>query len=271
MRRLRIGGVRVRVHRVAALALLSAASAAAQQPEDLVPPVTPADRAAAFPDVGHHDPRSMMLERPLNYYVLLDQLEAVDTDPDRALAWDVDAWIGRDLSRLVVRSEGQRVDGRTEAAELQLLWSRSFSRWWSWVAGARMDFAPGSDREWAAFGVEGLAPQWFEVEATAYVGDSGDTALRVEAEHEERLTNRLKLQPRIEVEWHGQDDAGRGIGAGLSSAEVGFRLRYEIRPEVAPYVGVAWERKYGRTADFARAAGDDGEDSRIVAGVRLWF
>lgn len=255
---------------IAVAALMSANVGMSQDAGLAVPPPTAEDRAAAFPDLGA-DPHSMMLERPMNYFVLLDQLEVLDTDPDRSLAWDLDAWVGKDLSRLVVRSEGERVDGDTEHADLQLLWSHGFSRWWSWVAGARLDFAPGSDREWAAFGIEGLAPQRFEVEATAYVGDSGDTALRFEAEHEERVTNRLKLQPRIEVEWHGQDDPLRGIGSGLSSVEVGLRLRYEIRREIAPYIGVGWQRKYGRTADFSRAGGDDGEDTSLVVGIRLWF
>jgi copper resistance protein B len=270
MRDAKMPAARLWLRCIAGACLAWATAGAAQEAGSRAATPTPEERAEAFPDLGA-DPHSMMLERPLNYFVLFDRLEFVDTDPDRSLAWDLDAWVGKELSRFVVRSEGRRAAGDTERADLQLLWSRSFSRWWSWVAGARLDFAPGSHRDWAAFGIEGLAPQRFEVEATAYAGEAGDTALRFEAEHEERVTNRLKLQPRIEVEWHGRSDPVRGIGAGLSSVELGLRLRYEIRREIAPYIGIGWQRQYGRTADFARAAGEDGEDTRLIAGIRLWF
>lgn len=256
---------------LAVAAWLAAGAAWAQADDEPVPPVTDEDRAAAFPDLGGADARDMMLERPLNYLVMLDHLEWQDTTPDSAAAWDIDAWVGRDLARLVVRSEGERAGGSTEHADLQLLWGRSFSPWWTWVAGARRDLGHGPERNWAAVGIEGLAPYWFELEATAYVGEAGRTAARLEAEYELLLTNRLVLQPKLELDWYGRDDAQAGIGSGLSSAEAGFRLRYEIRREVAPYLGYVWERKYGTTADFARAEGEDTRDRRLVAGIRLWF
>lgn len=250
---------------------LGAAGARAQSDDAPVPPVTVEDREAAFPDLGGMDAREMMLEEPLNYLVMFDHLERHDTDPDATSVWEVDAWVGGSLDRLRVRSGGERAGGTTEHADLELLWGHAFSKWFNWTAGARRDFGEGPERDWAAFGLEGLAPYWFELEATAYVGEGGRTAARLEAEYEVLLTQRLVLQPKLEAEWHGQDDAARGLGAGLSSTELGFRLRYEIRREIAPYVGYVWERSHGATADFARAAGEDARDHRFVAGIRLWF
>jgi copper resistance protein B len=119
--------------------------------------------------------------------------------------------------------------------------------------------------------VQGMAPYKFEVQATAYVGEGGQTAAQVEVEYDVLLTNRLILQPRIEAIAYGRDDAERGIGSGLSEVDAGLRLRYEIRRDFAPYVGIEWGRSYGRSADFARAEGEEIEDTRLVAGVRFWF
>ena len=234
-----------------------------------LPPITDAERAAAFPDLG--DATHEMMEDPFTTFVLFDRLELQDHDGDALTSFDLDAWFGRGLERLWLRSEGERVAGDTERAEITLLYGRSFARWWDWVAGARRDLEPGPARTWAAFGVQGLAPYRFELEATAFVGEQGRTAARLEAEYELLITNRWILKPLVEVDWYGGSDPARGIGPGLSSAEAGLRLRYEIRRELAPYVGVTREKKFGRTADLARAAGRDTDDSRIVLGVRVWF
>ena len=135
----------------------------------------------------------------------------------------------------------------------------------------RSDFAPGADQNWAAMGVRGLAPYRFDVEATAYLGSGGRAALRLETTFELLVTNRLILEPLLELDWHGQTDAARAVGAGLSDGELGLRLRYEIRREIAPYVGITRVRSFGRTADLARAAGRDSDDTRFVAGLRAWF
>jgi copper resistance protein B len=139
------------------------------------------------------------------------------------------------------------------------------------VAGVRQDFEPGPSRTWAAVGVQGLAPYWFEVELTGYVGASGRTHLRGEVEYELLLTNRLVLQPLLEVELYTKSDPERGIGAGLSTTDVGLRLRYEFKREFAPYIGVTWNNKWGQTGDFAEAAGEDTGGARFVTGLRLWF
>jgi copper resistance protein B len=213
-------------------------------------------------------PTHEMLEDPFNRSVLLDKLEAYHAD---GLRWDVGMWAGRAFDRLSVRSEGERTEGTTDRAEVQLLWTHAVARWWEVAAGARADFAPGSSRNWAAVGIQGLAPFRFGIEATMFVGTGGDTAARFEAEYQLLVTNRLILQPQIELDWYGQSDPLRRIGTGLSSAEAGLRLRYEFRRELAPYIGLVRERRFGGTADFAREAGWDADDSSLVVGVRLRF
>jgi copper resistance protein B len=255
-----------------AVLLFVASTVVAQSPSAYVaPPVTPADREAAFPDVGDMSLAEMMVADPFNRYLLFDRLEAQDGDDGEILNWDFQGWIGRNANRLVIRSEGGHEAGTTDHADLQLLWGRPVARWWDVVAGVRQDFRPGPSQGWAALGVQGLAPYRFELQATAYLGDGGRAAARLEAEYELLITNRLILQPVVELNWYSEDDAARGIGSGLSTAESGLRLRYEFRREIAPYIGLTRERTFGNTSDLARAAGIDTRETRLVAGVRLWF
>lgn len=241
-------------------------SAASQAPRTPIPPITDADREAAKPPAhGHHHGGGVFS------YLLFDRLEVWDADPGAGQAWEAQGWVGTDQHRLWLRSEGERVDGRTESADVEVLYGRPIARWWDLVAGVRHDIAPGRDQNFAAIGVIGMAPYKFEVEATVYVGESGQTAARVEAEYELLLTNRLILQPVIEAEWHGKSDASRGIGSGLGKVETGLRLRYEFTRKFAPYVGLVHERSFGGTADFVRDEGETTRDTRVVAGVRIWF
>lgn len=232
-----------------------------------IPTITDADRAAAFPPLQHH----MQHASEINHFVLFNRLEAFDGDHGRGEAWEGQAWIGGDLNRLWLRSEGERAGGHTESADLEVLYGRSVSPWWDVVAGLRHDFKPGPPQTWAAFGVQGLAPYMLEVSATAYVGKSGRTAANIEVEYELLLTNRLILQPLLEADIHGKDDPQRGIGSGLSTVEAGLRLRYEFTRRFAPYIGVVHERALGGTADLRRAAGEPTDDSFVVAGIRFWF
>lgn len=232
-----------------------------------IPPVTNEDRKAAFPDVEGHAAH----DNAVHYFVLFDQLEWQAGKGTDGLSIDSRGWVGRDRDRVWFRAEGDSENGRVGEAQAHLLYGRQFSRWWDVVAGIRQDFRPGPAQTWAAFGVQGLAPYWFEVEATGYVGASGRTHARFEVEYELLLTNRLVLQPLVEAEIFGKSDPERGVGAGLSTTDVGFRLRYEFRREVAPYVGITWKNKWGKTADFAEAAGEETGGARFVTGLRLWF
>ena len=232
-----------------------------------IPPVTDEDRKAAFPDVKGH----AVHDNALSYYVLVDQLEWQAGEDADGINIDTRGWVGRDRDRLWFRAEGDGEGGRVGEAQAHVLYGRQFARWWDVVAGVRQDFRPGSPQTWAAFGVQGLAPYWFEIEATGYVGASGRTHARFEVEYELLFTNRLMLQPLFEAEVFGKSDPERGIGAGLSTTDLGFRLRYELRREVAPYIGVTWRNKWGKTADFAEEAGEGTGGARFVTGLRLWF
>jgi copper resistance protein B len=237
------------------------------EPKEPIPALTDADRAAAFPPGLHghavHDGAP-------NFMVQTDQLEWRGTR-DGGMSWENRSWVGGDVNRFWLRTEGEADNGRIENAFATGLWGHGFARWWDVVGGVRQDFGPGPSRTWAAIGIQGLAPYWFEVEATGYVGAGGRTHVRVEVEYEFLLTNRLILQPLIEAEVYGKADPARGLGAGLTSLETGLRLRYELRREVAPYIGVTWERKFFGTGDFARAAGKNVSDARLVFGLRTWF
>lgn len=240
---------------------------APDQPRTPIPVLTDADRAAAQPPPNDHP----VHDNNIFHFVQFNRLEGFDADGGRGVAWEGQAWIGKDISKLWLRSEGERVAGKTEAADLEVLYGRSFARWWDMLAGVRHDFQPGSSQDFAAFGVQGLAPYKFEVEATGYIGTSGHTEARLEVEYEALLTNRLILQPRVELNAYGKNDPSRGIGSGLGTAEAGLRLRYEFTRRFAPYIGVEREWSFGNTADFRRDDGEAVNDTRIVAGFRLWF
>lgn len=232
-----------------------------------LPALTDADRAAAFPELPPH----AMHAGGVNYFLLAEQLEWQDADDGNALVWDINGWVGGDIDRLAFRSEGERIDGHTEEAELQLLWSHAIGPWWETVAGVRQDFKPGSPQLWATFGVQGMPLFGLETEATAFLGEGGQSAVRLAADYDILLTNRVILQPSLEVNLHGRNDPERSVGAGLSDTELGVRLRYEINRQFAPYIGVSWQRTYGNTADMRRADNGSSSDSRLVAGVRFWF
>lgn len=204
--------------------------------------------------------------------VMLNIAEVQIRDGRDGYHWDGEAWFGGDRDRLVIKSEGGgALGGALDDAEVQALYSRAIGPYFNLQAGVRHDIRPRPSRTHLTLGVEGLAPYWFEVEAAAFLSDRGHLSGRVEAYYDQRLTQRLILQPRVEVNFAAQDDRAIGIGSGLSDLELGLRLRYEVTREFAPYVGIAWDRKLGDTARFARAAGEKVSDLNIVAGVRFWF
>lgn len=187
-------------------------------------------------------------------------------------SWDGEAWYGGDINRLTIKSEGESAIGEGfEGGEVQLLYSRAIGPYFNAQAGVRQDFGPGPDRSYATLAIEGLAPYWFEVEGALFLSDKGDLLARVEGEYDQRITQRLVLQPAIEANFALQDMPANGIGSGLSDVELGLRLRYEIVREFAPYVGVEWSRKFGDTARFARAGGEAAESTSFVIGVKAWF
>lgn len=203
--------------------------------------------------------------------LLIDQLEAFYGRDGNGQSWEAEGWYGSDVDKLWLRSEGERSRGKLEDGNLEAFWNRGIAAFWSTQLGVRHDFGEGPARNWAAFGVQGLAPYWFEVEATAYAGPSGRTAARLRADYELLFTQRLILQPEAEVNLYGKNDPQRRIGRGVSDVQFGLRLRYEIRREFAPYIGVNWIRRVGTSADYARQDRQPVLDRQIVAGVRIWF
>lgn len=255
-------------HSSAAATCTCASAPASALPREPIPALTDADRAAAFPVLRTH----AMLHAPSRTgYLLFDRLEGWDNDHGSGQAWEASAWYGGDIDRLWLRSEGERSGGRTEAADLEALYGHAVSPWWDLLVGVKQDLAPGDARTSAAFGVQGLAPYKFELAATLYVGEGGSASARLEGEYDVLLTNRWILQPRLEAQAAFTDDRAHGVGSGLSTVEAGLRLRYAISRRFAPYLGVVHERAFGTTADYRRDVGDAARETRVVAGVRVWF
>jgi copper resistance protein B len=217
--------------------------------------------------------RAEMLDDQLFTLVKIDQLEFRSQDGDDVASWDGQARIGNDLHKLALKSEGEYVlDPDTmETAEFQLLYLRMISDFFDVQAGLRHDFQPNPSRTYAVLGINGLAPQWFEVDASLFLSDEGDVSARFHVEYDILFTQRLVLQPNAEVNVAFSDDEPTGVGSGISDIELGLRLRYEFVREFAPYFGIQWERKLGNTSDFARAEGEDDNVFSIVAGVRVFF
>ncbi|MEG2804580.1 copper resistance protein B [Stenotrophomonas sp.] len=238
------------------------------EPREPIPVVTAADRIAAFPPIDH----GAMAHAPdVHSMLLLNRLEHWDGQHGNGQAWEASGWVGGNVHRLWLRSEGERSGGRTASADVEVLYGRSVSPWWDVLVGARQDLGRGDSRTWAAIGIQGLAPYKFETSATAYVGEGGQVTASVEVEYELLLTNRLILQPLVEATLSANDAPRYGSGRGLNKVEAGLRLRYEFNRRFAPYIGISHERLFGDTADYHQAAGEHARDTRWVAGVRVWF
>lgn len=200
-----------------------------------------------------------------------DRLERQSGRDNTLTAYELKGWYGLDYDRLWLKGEGEIDRGRFQTARTELLWGHAIAPFWDMQVGVRHDSGQGPDRTWIAFGVEGIAPYWFDIEPTLYLGENGRTRARLEVQYDLLLTQKLILRPRLEANLSGKRDRAWRIGSGLSDLEVGLRLRYEIRREFAPYIGVDWAGKFGGTADFARADGERAHDTRLVVGLKFWF
>lgn len=248
----------MRVLAVAMLGMLAAFAAQAQQPDSF--PLPPKEWAPP------------VMDRQVFPYLLIDRLETRSRRGEDLRAWDAQGWVGGDYEKLWLKTEGERTaDGRTEQADVEALYARLISPFWYLQAGLRYEDRPGPSRTALALGVQGLAPYWFELDATAYVNQKGKFSARLEAEYDLLLTQRLILQPSAGTVFAGSAEAERRVGRGFNNVELGLRLRYEIRRQFAPYIGVTWSRKLGDTAEFARGAGEDTTEKAVVAGLRVWF
>lgn len=212
----------------------------------------------------HGDLRSWLL--------MADQLESHLRDKADAYVWNMQGWYGSDINKLWIKSAGDGDAGESpEHAELQALWSHAIAPWWDFQAGVRHDFRPDAGRTHLVVGLQGLLPYKFGIDAAAFFSEDGDVSARLEAEYDQQITQRLILQPRIEVELAAQDIPASGIGSGITNADLGLRLRFEFAREFAPYLGVEYGRSFGGTADYARAAGKEVGGWSLLVGVRTWF
>src|SRR5690606_33693990 len=194
-----------------------------------------------------------------------------DRDGGSHLGWEGSAWLGGDVRKLWLRSEGHAALVQVVAGDIEVLYGQGVRAWEDVLVVVRDDLGEDPDPDWLAVGVERLAPFQIEVAATVYLGERGRTAARLEVEYDTLLSQRMVLQWRAEAEAHGKADLARGIGAGLGTVEAGLRLRYEITRQFAPYIGFERTHAFGGTADLRRAAGTPVADDRLVAGVRIWF
>ena len=205
------------------------------------------------------------------FYALLgDRLEY--NEQANAGVFDLQAWYGTTFDRLVIKTEGDFSEGSIEENQTDILWGHAVSAYWDTQAGVSLDYnKEGENRQWLAFGLQGLAPYWFELDMTAYVGERGNTAFTLEAEYELLLTQKLIIQPRAEITLYGKNDKQNELGSGLSSSAIGFRVRYEFTRQFAPYIGVEWSNKFGNTADYATSSGQSNNNTAFVAGIKFWF
>lgn len=241
----------------AALAFLFVATGALAQQQDPFP-LPPKDWPAPVMDTHRFT------------YLLVDRLEYHAKSGKDAWAWDAQGWWGGDYNKLWVKTQGEgEWQGAAEKADVQALFARRISPYWHLQAGVRQEARPTPSRTTGVLAIEGLAPYWFGVDASLFFGNG--VSGRIEAEYDQLLTQRLILQPRIETNFSGSADPDRDVGSGLNDLELGLRLRYEIRREIAPYIGVSWTRKLGDTADIARAAGHETSETALVVGIRLWY
>lgn len=241
------------------------------------PPPVPADHAAdtvygtpAMAEGRHHLQKFHGGQKLLR--VLFNVADYQIRNGRDAIEWDAKAWYGGDIDRLWVKTEGEsEISRAVERAEVQLLYGRAINPYFDIQAGIRYDFKPNPSRVYATLGVEGLAPSFFDVEGILFLSNKGELLARAEGYYDQRITQRLILQPRAELNFAAQNSRQIGVGRGLSDAEIGLRLRYDFRREFAPYVGAQYRRAFGRTRNYLSAEGEDPDGWSLLTGVRFWF
>lgn len=206
-------------------------------------------------------------------HVLLDQLEGRTSGPNGNFRWDGEAWVGTDMNKLWLKSEGFANTNTVSDGDQEALYDRPIphTRYLDGQVGVRADLGSGPVRTWAAVGIEGLVPYYFQFAPTLYIRDGGNVAARVTGSYDLLLTQRLIVQPEAELNFYNKDDPARLTGSGLSDLDTGVRLRYEVSRKFAPYVGFAYNGKYGKSASYSRRAGDSTSEPRFIFGLRLWY
>ena len=247
----------------AALAVLAIAAAAQTPPAQGQPQLMP-----GMEPVGAVQP---VMDQPILAHVIFSQLEGRFNGANTEFRWEGQGWVGTDYDKLWIKSEGTLQGGALDDGQHQFLYSRAITTYFDLQGGLRSDIDSRPTRNWAAFGVQGLAPYFFDLEVTGFVSGQGHLAAKLEASYDLLLTQRLILQPQVEFNIYSKGDPARLVRAGFSDIDTGLRLRYEFSRKFAPYIGVVYEGKFGQTANFARRAGESTSDVRFAFGVRVWF
>jgi len=242
-----------------AVALAAAIAPAAAQTGSVT---TPDMEAAPMPPV---------MDQAIFAHDIFNQLEGRWNGSNPEFRWDGQGWVGTDYDKLWIKSEGTHSKGAVDDGQQQFLYSRAVTTYFDLQGGLRSDIDSRPTRNWAAFGIQGLAPYFFDLEVTGFISGEGHLAGKLEASYDLLLTQRLILQPQIELNLYSKADPVRLTGAGFSDIDTGLRLRYEFDRKFAPYIGVVYQGKFGQTANFARQAGESTGDVRFAFGVRVWF
>jgi copper resistance protein B len=250
-----------RIAAAAAILFAFAAPAAAETPAANAEPSLGME-AGAMPPV---------MDRPIFAHAIFNQLEGRWNGSNPEFRWDGQGWIGTDYDKLWVKSEGTLSKGAVDDGQQQFLYSRAVTTYFDLQGGLRSDMDSRPTRNWAAFGIQGLAPYFFDLELTGFVSGEGHLAAKLETSYDLLLTQRLILQPQVELNVYSKADPARLVGAGFSDIDTGLRLRYEFSRKFAPYIGVVYQGKFGQTANFARQVGESTGDFRFAFGVRVWF
>ena len=246
---------------LAAVLFAFAAPAVAETPGANIEPTLAIEPGAIQP----------VMDQGIFAHAIFNQLEGRWNGSNTQFRWDGQGWIGTDFDKLWVKSEGTLSKGALDDGQQQFLYSRAVTTYFDLQGGLRSDLDSRPTRNWAAFGIQGLAPYFFDLEVTGFVSSEGHLAGKLEASYDLLLTQRLILQPQIELNVYSKADPARLVGAGFSDIDTGVRLRYEFSRTFAPYLGVVYEAKFGQTANFPRHAGESTGDVRFVFGIRTWF
>ena len=212
-----------------------------------------------------------------NGFLLFDNFEYQSGHGPDALRWDILGWRGGDVHRFWFKTEGRQISSTSQGSEyeVQALYGKLIAPFFDLQAGIRFDQRLERDnkprRVYAVLGLQGLSPYRFEIEPTLFLSQKGKLSGRFTGTYDILLSQRLILQPRLEANVAAQKDEEIGIGAGFNDAEVGFRLRYEIRRRFAPYIGVTWKESFGATHKLTLREGGDPTHFAVVVGVRTWF
>lgn len=218
----------------------------------------------------------LMMDNKTYVFFMTDRLEYYGINGPDPIVWDAQGWIGKDINKFWFKSEGEALTAEKEGEmEFQGLYSRAISPYFDLQAGIRYDITynrEGSDsRAFGVIGFQGLAPYFFEVDGGLFVSQDGDISGVVEGEYDLLFTQRLIGQPRFATKFAVQEVPAFGVGSGFNRLELGFRLRYVIQREFAPYIGVSWNRKLGETADLSRLEGGEASTFGLLGGLRMWF